>query len=66
MTETVPKIRQTDLFMAAAILLILGTLLVPVPTPLLDILLAFMVGLSILIIVFIIELKNPLEFSSFP
>ena len=66
MTISAPTIRRTDLFMATAIILILGTLLVPVPTPLLDILLAFMVGLSILIIVFIIELKNPLEFSSFP
>ncbi len=61
-----PKIRQADVTMAGAIILILGTLLVPVPTPMLDILLALMVGLSILIIVFVIELKDPLEFSSFP
>jgi flagellar biosynthesis protein FlhA len=66
LTANAPKNRHADLFMAATIILILGTMIVPVPTLLLDMLLAFMVGLSILIIVYIIKLKDPLEFSSFP
>ncbi|HBA85814.1 MAG TPA: flagellar biosynthesis protein FlhA [Verrucomicrobia bacterium] len=60
------KLRQTDLIMAGALMMILAVLLIPIPTPLLDILLVLSVGSSILVLVFVIELKDPLEFSSFP
>lgn len=60
------RFRQTDLIMVFAMLLILGVLIIPVPTFLIDILLVLSVGLAILIMMFILEIKQPLEFSSFP
>jgi flagellar biosynthesis protein FlhA len=64
--ETKRRFRQTDLIMAGALMLVLAVLLIPIPTPLLDVLLVLSIGSSILVLVFVIELKDPLEFSSFP
>ncbi len=60
------KLRQSDLIMAGALMLVLGVLMIPIPAPLLDILLVLSIGSSILVLIFIIELSDPLEFSSFP
>ncbi len=60
------RIRQTDIIMAGVLMMILGVLLIPIPAPLLDIMLALSIGASILVLIFIIELREPLEFSSFP
>ena len=46
--------------------MILGVLLIPIPTPMLDILLVLSIASGILVLIFIIQLQNPLEFSSFP
>jgi flagellar biosynthesis protein FlhA len=60
------KIRQIDAIMASAMMMILAVLLFPIPTPLLDILLVISMGVSILVLMYIIDLKDPLHFSSFP
>ncbi|MEI6810066.1 MAG: flagellar biosynthesis protein FlhA, partial [bacterium] len=60
------RFRQTDMIMVFAMLIILAVLIIPVPTILLDIFLVFSLGLAIMIIVFILEIKQPLDFSSFP
>ncbi len=60
------KIRQVDAIMAASMILILSVLLFPIPTPILDVLLVISMGVSILILMYIIDLKDPLHFSSFP
>ncbi|MFH0880876.1 MAG: flagellar biosynthesis protein FlhA [Lentisphaerota bacterium] len=64
--DTKPKFRQIDLIMAACLMLVLAVLLIPVPTPFLDVLLVISIGSGVLVLVFVIELKDPLEFSSFP
>ena len=61
-----PRFRQVDVMMAACLMLVLAVLLIPIPSPLLDILLVISIGSSILVLIFVIELKDPLEFSSFP
>jgi len=60
------KFRHVDFAMAGALVLILGTMLIPVPTPLLDVLLALSIGTGILVLMLTVELRDPLEFSSFP
>ena len=63
-----PRIQhgQADLFMAGAVVLILAVLLIPVPNTVLDLLLALSVGISLFVLIFTIELKDSMEFSSFP
>jgi flagellar biosynthesis protein FlhA len=58
--------RQSDMVMVAAMLTILGVLIVPVPTFMIDIFLVLSISISVLVMMFILELKQPLEFSSFP
>jgi flagellar biosynthesis protein FlhA len=58
--------RQADMYMAAALVMILGTLLIPIPTVLLDLLLVLSMGAGLLVLILTIELKDPLELSSFP
>ncbi|NCC51716.1 MAG: flagellar biosynthesis protein FlhA [Spartobacteria bacterium] len=57
---------QADLYMAGALVMILGTLLIPIPTPLLDLFLVLSMGAGLLVLILTIELKDPLELSSFP
>lgn len=47
-------------------LLVLAVMFIPIPTQLLDMLLVINVAVSILMMVYIISIKDPLEFSSFP
>lgn len=60
------RIRQVDLIMAGCLMLVLGVLLIPVPPLLLDLLLVLSIGSGILVMVFTTQLKEPIEFSSFP
>jgi len=66
MAKKLFKFRQTDLFMSGALVIILGTLLIPIPTPLLDVFLVLSMGAGLLVLILTIELKDPLELSSFP
>src|SRR5471030_2626691 len=59
-------IRRSDLGLAIGIMAILVVLIVPLPTWLLDISLAFSLSFSILILMTAVFIQKPLEFSSFP
>src|SRR5471030_2336727 len=59
-------IRKSDLGLAIGIMAILVVLILPLPTWLLDVSLAFSLSFSILIMMTAIFIRKPLEFSSFP
>src|SRR6266567_2138586 len=59
-------IRKSDLGLAIGIMAILVVLILPLPTWLLDVSLAFSLSFSILILMTAVFVKKPLEFSSFP
>ncbi|MES2293188.1 MAG: flagellar biosynthesis protein FlhA [Pseudomonadota bacterium] len=59
-------IKKSDLGLAIGIMAILVVLIVPLPTWMLDIALAFSLSFSILILMTAVFIRKPLEFSSFP
>ncbi len=59
-------IKRSELGLAIGIMAILIVLILPLPTWLLDVCLAFSLSLSILILMTAVFIKKPLEFSSFP
>jgi flagellar biosynthesis protein FlhA len=59
-------LKRNDLGLAIGIMSILVVLILPLPTWLLDICLAFSLSFSILILMTAVFVKRPLEFSSFP
>src|SRR3954471_4905937 len=59
-------IRKSDLGLAIGIMAILVVLILPLPTWMLDISLAFSLSFSILILMTAVFIRKPLEFSSFP
>lgn len=66
-TRTIPFLRKSpDLLLALGVLLIIGLLIIPLPTFLLDLLLATNISLSVLILLVAVYLIRPLDFSSFP
>ncbi|MGB5107739.1 MAG: flagellar biosynthesis protein FlhA [Candidatus Zixiibacteriota bacterium] len=56
----------SDVFLAVAVVGIIGVLIIPVPTGFLDLLLAANISLSLIILLSTLYLKRPLEFSVFP
>jgi len=58
--------RNRDLMLAVGVLLILGLLIIPLPTALLDVFLATNLALSVLILMISIYIRSPLDFSAFP
>lgn len=58
--------RNTDLLVAAAILMVLIVMIVPLPPVMLDITLTFSLAISILILLVAIYIQRALEFSVFP
>ncbi len=58
--------KNTDLFIAAGLLVILTVMIVPLPAVLLDLALTFSLGLSLLILLTSIYVKRALDFTSFP
>ena len=59
-------IRRSDLGLAIGIMAILVVLILPLPTWMLDVSLAFSLSFSILILMTAVFIRKPLEFSSFP
>jgi flagellar biosynthesis protein FlhA len=59
-------LRKSDLGLAIGIMAILVVLILPLPTWLLDVSLAFSLSFSILILMTAVFIRKPLEFSSFP
>ncbi len=58
--------KNNDILLAVGIVVIIGLLIIPLPAPLLDILLAINIGISVLIIILSLYIKTPLDFSAFP
>ncbi len=56
----------SDVILAVAVIGIIGVLIIPVPTGLLDLLLAANISLSLVILLSTLYLKRPLDFSVFP
>ncbi|MCL4490683.1 MAG: flagellar biosynthesis protein FlhA [Nitrospirae bacterium] len=59
-------LRQSDIILAAGIVLILGLMIIPVPSLLLDLLLSFSITLSIIVLLVAAYIYKPLDFSVFP
>ncbi len=60
------NVRKSDIAMSMIILLVLAVMFVPIPSQLLDILLVVNIAIGVLMMVYIISIKDPMEFSSFP
>lgn len=58
--------KQGDLLLAGGVVIILFVMLIPMPTVVLDVLLAFNISFALVILVTSMFLKSPLEFSIFP
>ena len=57
---------KNDLILATLLVSIIGLIILPIPTPLVDVLIALNMALSTVLLMTSIYLKSPLEFSSFP
>lgn len=58
--------KSPDLLLAVGIIMILGLLVIPLPPLMLDVLLAFNMAFSVLILLVSVYLVSPLEISTFP
>jgi len=58
--------RRGDVLVALSIIVLLGVMLVPLPTFLLDLFLSVSIALGVVILVISVYLKRPLDFSVFP
>jgi len=58
--------QRSDIFVAAGVIIVVMMMIIPLPTVLLDVLLAFNLMLALLIILIVLYTKNALEFSVFP
>lgn len=59
-------LRQSDVMLAVGIVVILGLMIIPMPSLLLDLFLSFSITLSIVILLVSAYAKRPLDFSVFP
>ncbi|WP_421951049.1 flagellar biosynthesis protein FlhA [Pelagibacterium sp.] len=64
--EIVEIIRQSNAGLAIGVVIILAVLILPMPAMLLDILLAFSMVFSVMILMTALFIQTPLEFSAFP
>jgi flagellar biosynthesis protein FlhA len=58
--------RHSDLLVAGAMILILSVLILPIPTPLLDVMLVLSIAMGALVLFITLQLKDALQLSSFP
>ena len=58
--------RHSDVVLAAGVITVLFVMIVPLPTPLLDVLLAFNISFSLLVLLVSMYITQPLQFSIFP
>ncbi len=58
--------RHSDVYLAFGVLTILFVMIVPLPTPLLDVLLAFNISFSLIVLLVSMYTTQPLQFSIFP
>src|SRR5208337_4506841 len=59
-------LRQTDIMLAVGIVMVLGLMIIPMPSLLLDLFLTFSITLSIVILLVAAYTEKPLDFSVFP
>lgn len=52
--------------MSLLLLLVLAVMFIPIPTAMVDLLLVINIAIGVLMMIYIISIKDPLEFSSFP
>jgi flagellar biosynthesis protein FlhA len=64
--ESLKGASQSNIIMAVGIVTVLATLLVRMPTPLLDLLLACSISLSIVVLIVTLSAREALELSTFP
>lgn len=57
---------QTDVMLAAGIILIVGMMIIPLPAPLLDLLLTVNIAASVIVLLVAVYTSEPLKFSVFP
>ncbi|MFO7610805.1 MAG: flagellar biosynthesis protein FlhA [Candidatus Krumholzibacteriia bacterium] len=57
---------NSNVLSAAAVMLILGLMVVPIPPVLLDLMLTFSIAFSVTVLLVALYLKEPLQFNSFP
>jgi len=60
------QLRRPDIMLALGVMAILAVLILPLPTWLLDILLAVSITISVLVLMVVLFIHKPLDFSSFP
>ena len=66
-TQNAQRFRgKGDIALAAGVVLILGLMLIPLPTIILDLMLSFSISLSFLVLLTSMFMISPLEFSIFP
>ncbi|MFA9461480.1 flagellar biosynthesis protein FlhA [Thiohalorhabdus methylotrophus] len=58
--------RQTDILLAAGVVGILGVMVIPIPAVLLDLLISVNITLGIMILMVVLYVRRPLDFSVFP
>ncbi len=58
--------RHSDVVLAAGVMGVLITLIIPLPTPVLDVLLATNISYMLLLLMVVLSVKSPLELSTFP
>ena len=61
-----PKFRKSDIVIALALVAVLAVLILPVPSPLLDLMLVTSIALGALVLFITLQLRNPLQLSTFP
>lgn len=65
--QTAPRqFKNSDIFIAVAVLGMIVMLIIPIPTPLLDLLLTVNISLALVILLVTMYNNEPLKFSSFP
>jgi len=58
--------RQTDILLAAGVIGILGVMVIPIPALLLDLLISVNITMGIMILMVVLYVQRPLDFSVFP
>ena len=64
--NTQRNVNISDAILAFAVIAIVGVMIIPVPSPVLDILLSFNIVFSIIILLVTMYITRPLELSVFP
>jgi type III secretion protein V len=66
MARTRRRVARMDLAIAGLVLAVVGMMIVPLPRPLLDLLLALNLGIAVVLLMAAVFVREPLRFASFP